>query len=166
MIRQKYIILILLAACFKLSAQNLDYLESQDTLYIAFDELDDKSVVKKTFENFYWEAFGDKTLSEYSIREKDSSRLIFIRVPNESLYNPSITVNRKKFLKKNKDKILTLEFISRYYPKDLFFKYLGARTYAPSLKVIYFIDEKSLKQKNRKIVLKRANIITFGYGKI
>lgn len=150
----------------KLSAQDLEYLKSQDTIYLAFEELNNKSIIDKNFHYFDWEAFGNEILSEYTIKEKDSSRIIFIRVPKIESEHSFITVDRKRFLKKNKNKILRLDFIKRYEPKYLFFSYLGARTYAPSSKVIYFIDEKSLKNKTRKIVLKKAIVLTFGYTKI
>lgn len=150
-----YILLLLLIVVFSSNAQDLDYLKSQDTIYLVLEDHNEMvtKTTRKAFKHFNWEASSHSKRSEYIL--KDSLNRVIMIMANKNATNPDkknmpITVNRKVFLRKNKKQILNLEFLSRYNPEELFFNYLGGVRGSAAKKVFYIIDEESIKKKNKK----------------
>ncbi|MFP9113074.1 hypothetical protein ACLI1A_03985 [Flavobacterium sp. RHBU_3] len=116
------------------------------------------------------EMSGNVYLNEYKFVEHEKfkrfvSAEIYDSIPGGKLNPNNITVTRKKFLRKNKKRIMTEDFISRFSPKELFFGYLGVTT-TKTHKVIYIIDEESLKRKDKHIVLRKATVLGWTYTQI
>ena len=158
--------LILLLLTFNLYSQNLDYLKSQDTLFIALTKIENNNTERSAFKKFTYESFGNEKTNEYKFTDS-IGRHIYIQTYNGNLndINPNNKIiKRKEFLKKNKDRIITLNFIKQYYPDQLFIGYLGVTTFSLGTKVIYIIDENSLKRKDRKITLRRAYCTGVSYA--
>ncbi|WP_116788191.1 hypothetical protein [Flavobacterium psychrotrophum] len=166
----KIILYILLIVSLKLSAQNLDYLKSQDTIYISLPKMFSETPSHIKYNKFDIAIDSNGFVTQYVFTDKDSvGKLIEISIrlnPKIVKDNFPIEVNRKMFLKTYKKQILNLDIIKQYRNREFFFGYLGARSYAPSKKVIYVIDEESLKRKDKNIILRKAELSTFGYMRI
>ena len=159
----KTFLFVLLSA--SIYAQNLEHLKSQDTLYFVLKELNGNITVRDTFKKFKMESFGNDKITEYQIIDS-LNRVIYISVPKDiikPLSDKQIVVKRKKFIRKNKEQIITLEFIKQFNPEDLFIGYLDVSVKRKG-KVIYVIDEESLKKKDNEIILRKAFIVPVSYA--
>jgi hypothetical protein len=167
-----YIILsLLLIIGFSSTAQDLNYLKSEDTLYLVMPSFyPEKPIVIKS-EKYELAISSNGITTQYVFSDKDTlTHHVFIEImlnrDKSKSVIPSIIVNRRQFFKNHKKQILDLDLISKYRNEEFFFSYLGASAFAPSSKVIYIIDEESLKRKDKKIQLMRASLTTMGYLKI
>ncbi|MFP5437357.1 MAG: hypothetical protein ACLGH8_06215 [Bacteroidia bacterium] len=164
------ILIFLLSAMFSSTAQDLEYLKAQDTIYLVLPNVFTEKAINSKFEKFSLSIDCNGMTTYYTFTDIDTvTQYVFIGV-NLNRHKPdpklSVPINRRKFLKKNKKRILGLDVISKYRNEEFFFSYLGARAFAPSSKIIYVIDEESLKRKDKKIQLMRATLTTMGYLKI
>lgn len=163
----KLSLIILLIISFKLSAQDLEYLKFKDTIYLALPKLYNESETILKYDKFELSINSNGAKTQYLFTDIDSvGQLIEISVrlnPKKFKENLPLEVIRKKFLKIYKKQILNLDIIKQYRNREFFFGYLGARGYAPSKKVIYVIDEESLKSNDKKIILRKAELNTVGY---
>ena len=160
----KTIILFILFATPVLS-QDLNYLKSQDTVYIVLKDMKEFAFKKLEFKKFNFESEGNGKLNQYNLIDSINRRISII-VPKdikEPVSDRSINVKRKKILKKNNARIITLDFIKQYYPDELFFNYLGLTT-TKMHKVIYIIDEDSYNRKDRNLSLRKAFIEAWSYS--
>jgi hypothetical protein len=168
--KKAYILLLLLCLPFSSIAQDLDYLKSQDTLYLVLPNVFTEKTINKKFEKFRLSIDCNGMTTYYTFTDIDTvMQYVFIGVNlNRHKPDPQLSkkVNRKELLRKHKKQILGLDVISKYRNKEFFFGYLGARASIPSSKVIYVIDEESLKRKDKKIQLMKASLTTMGYLKI
>lgn len=154
--------LFLLILSFKLLAQDLDYIKSQDTLYISLPQV--QALHAKSLKYNYFDLSIDSNglETQHVFTDKDTvGQLILIIARLDAAV--LVEVSRKKFLRKHKKQVLNMDVIKQYRNREFFFKYLGARGFAPSTKTIYIIDEESLKRKDKKIRLRKAVLITSGY---
>jgi len=164
-------LIITLLISFSSIAQDLDYIKSEDTIYLIMPTFYPEEPILLKSEKYELAISSNGTTTQYVFSDADTlTHHIFIEImlnrnKSKSVI-PSIIVNRKHFIKKNKKQILDLDLISKYRNEEFFFGYLGARAFAPSSKVIYIIDEESLKRKDKKIQLMRATLTTMGYLKI
>jgi len=160
----KILLFILLFSC-NLFAQDVDFLKSQDTVYIVLKDMNEFTFKKQEFKKFNFESEGNGKLNQYNLIDSINRRISII-VPKdikEPVSDRSINVKRKKFLKKNNARIITLDFIKQYYPDELFFNYLGLTT-TKMHKVIYIIDEDSYNRKDRNLSLRKAFIEAWSYS--
>lgn len=122
------------------------------------------------FENFNLLASSNGFMTEYYLEDRDTLSLKVVIMVRENPIIPTedlpVSVKRKKFLKKNKERILSFDFIRKHKIENLFMGYLGASPYSQSRKIIYVIDEKSLKRKDKNITLWKAQIVTHGFLRI
>jgi hypothetical protein len=159
--KKAYIILFLLSVVFSSTAQDLEHLKSQDTIYLVLKNIKSGSSGSEVYDKFSLVYGANKSLAEYQIIDS-LNRTIFIRVEKntEAVPNNSLTVKRKKFLKKNKENILTFDYIKQFNPKYLFIDILGT---FHNKKVFYVIDEESIKKKHKTLTLQRTSITPVSY---
>lgn len=153
--------LFLLLFSLQLFAQDLNYLKSQDTIYIILKEIEGNTTNK--FDDFTFNCFGNDKFNEYNFVNK-KGRPIVIQTMNRpsnppiNYINNNIRVNRKRFFKQNKDRIINFEFIRKMVPETLFIYYLDVIN---QRKTFYLFNEDDLNK--RKIYLKKASVIAVGY---
>lgn len=164
------ILIFLLSGVFSSTAQDLEYLKAQDTLYLVLPNVFTEKTINKKFEKFRLSIDCNGMTTYYTFTDIDTvTQYVFIGVNlNRHKPDPELSkkVSRKELLRKHKKQILGLDVISKYRNQEFFFGYLGARASVPSSKIIYVIDEESLKRKNKKIQLMKASLTTMGYLKI
>lgn len=153
-------IILLLLFSVNLFSQDLNFLKSQDTIYIILKEIRGNSTQK--FETFTLNCYGNDKMNEYNLLNKKGWPIV-IRTSNASNSstkdgNVALKVKRKEFFKKNKNRIIDLKFIEKIVPETLFIYYLDVLHFT---KVFYVINENDLKK--RKIVLKKALVVAVGY---
>jgi nucleoid-associated protein YejK len=98
-----------------LFAQDLDYLKSQDTLYLMVPKKDSLKLSQFTFR-----ADGNDALSSYNFKQSDG-KYIHIETMNDrevDTVKRNLTVKRKTFLKNNKKNIIDLNFLYIINEKD------------------------------------------------
>lgn len=152
--------LSLLFASVTATAQDLDYLKAQDTIYIILKDINGNVTKRENFNTFRMESWGNDKVSDYKIIDSQN-RIIGIEVLKNMNYPGNFIVTRRnKFFKKNKNKIITLDFIKQYEPKHLFIDVLGT---FHSKKVFYVIDEESINRKDKEIILRKTSIVPVFY---
>jgi len=153
------LLLILLFSC-NLFAQDVDFLKSQDTVYIVFKT--PKNEVSEKFKGFSINYITSKYKSQYYITDSIRGH-IFVQTENDHNHDgktKNIICNRRKFLKKNQNKIITMDYIQQHGVAKVFIDILrGSKK-----KTVYLIDKRSLKK--RKILLKKAAIAAVGYEEL
>jgi hypothetical protein len=159
--KRLYIYLLVLFASLQAAAQDLDYLKSQDTIYLVLKNIESGSSGREIYEKFSLVYGANKSLTEYQIIDS-LNRTIFISIEKntEAVPNKNFTVKRKKFLKKNKENILTFDYIKQFNPKHLFIDILGT---FHSKKIFYVIDEESINRKDKEIILRKTSIVPVFY---
>jgi len=155
----KKLLLILLLSC-NLFAQDVDFLKSQDTLYIVFTT--PKNLVSEKFKGFSIKYVTSKYKNEHYINDSLRGQ-IYIQTEND--YNhgrktKNLICNRRKFLKENQNKIITVDFIQQHGVAKVFIDILLGN----KKKIVYLIDKRSLKK--RKILLKKAAFAAVGYEEL
>lgn len=148
-------ILFLLFAnfCF---AQDTISIAKQDTVYIVLPQTEKHTT--KLFKDFKFVTGGNGKINEELFFMKDNRRIAIIT--DRSDKNNKL-VKRKDFLKKNKERIIDMNFIETYSPKKIFvdiFRLRHLRT------VVFIIDKRQLKK--RKIILKKAFVYTEDYNEM
>ncbi|MFP9115797.1 hypothetical protein ACLI1A_17785 [Flavobacterium sp. RHBU_3] len=160
------IFLLSLIPCISYT-QDLDYLKRQDTIFIVVEKPEKLNSTNDSFQKFNFTTASNGEIAEYIYQEKDApNQIIIIRVkenPTTPVSDLNIKTNRKKFLKENHEKVVDQEFIQNFTPGEFFFNYLGLTASAPLKKVVYIIDENSLKRKDKNIILRKASIVAIGY---
>ncbi|PHK25270.1 hypothetical protein VF12_37020 [Nostoc linckia z15] len=163
---KKMVFLALLLSILKLDAQNLDFIKSQDTLFIVGHCLTSVTTTKHTYAKLEMTRHSNGIVSVYILHDKDSvHRNIYMRValsPKMPLEDLPITVNRKKFLRARKSEFIDFDTIGKYTIEEFFFKYLELDKYQLAKKNVYIIDEESLKRKDKKLVLRKTSIFILG----
>lgn len=159
--KKAYIILFILCVVFSSTAQDLNYLKSQDTIYLVLKNIESGSSGREIYEKFSLVYGANKSLTEYQIIDS-LNRTIFISVEKntEAVPNKNLTVKRKKFLKKNKENILTFDYTKQFNPKHLFIDVLDT---FHNKKVFFVIDEESIKKKHKTLTLQRTSITPVSY---
>lgn len=157
----KLLYLFFLLISFSSVAQDLEYLKSQDTIYLVLKNIKSGSSGSEVYEKFSLVYGANKSLAEYQIIDS-LNRTIFIRVEKntEAVPNKSLTVKRKEFLKKNKENFLTFDYIKQFNPKHLFIDVLGT---FHNKKVFFVVDEESIKKKRKTLTLQRTAITPVFY---
>ena len=138
----KKLLLILLLSC-NLFAQDVDFLKYQDTVYIVFTT--PKNLVSEKFKGFSITYITSKYKNGYYITDSLRGQ-IFVQTEND--YNhgrktKNIICNRRKFLKENQNKIITMDFIQQHGVANVFNDILRGN----KKKTIYLIDKRSLKKR-------------------
>lgn len=158
--------LLLIKSCV-LCAQDLNYLGQQDTLYMIFKKPEKLNAVNEPYQKFNLLKSFNGELAEYGFEDLDTiNRFVFVMVrenPTVPLSDLNIEINRKKFLMENHNRIVDLNFIKNYTPRQFFFYGLGLNGNGPLRKVVYVIDEEALQRKDKNIVLRKADIVALGY---
>lgn len=147
---------LLFLFCFfsaSITAQDINALKCKDTIYIVLKEV--KNNHTEVFKNFKLTYWGAETTEHYTFTNKPIKSII-IKTSKSSRYIK--TVNRKKFMKKNKQSIIDMDFIKDYTPEALFINHLGIIN---SGKTYYVIYEEDLKNKEIKLV--EAHVIPINY---
>ena len=153
-------IFLALLVCIKLYSQDVDFLKSQDTLYIVFTT--PKNLVSEKFKGFSIKYVTSKYKNEYYISDSIRGQ-IYIQTENDYDHDrntKNLLCNRRKFLKENQNKIITMDFIQQHGVAKVFIDILRGN----KKKTVYLIDKRSLKK--RKIVLKKAAIAAVGYEEL
>lgn len=163
-------LIIALLISFSSIAQDLDYIKSEDTLYLVMPKFGKHTPSAELFENFNLLASSNGFQTQYYLEDRDTlSQKVVITIrenPTMPIEGLPVSVKRKKFLKKNKKRILSFDFIKKYKIENLFMGYLDASPSRQSRKIIYVIDEESLKRKDKNIILRKADIVTHGFSRI
>lgn len=159
--RLLYTYLFFLLSSFSSTAQDLDNLKSLDTIYLVLKNIKPGSSGSEVYDRFSLVYGANKSLAEYQIIDS-LNRTIFIRVEKntEAVPNKNFTVKRKKFLEKNKENILTFDYIKQFTPKHLFIDVLGT---FHNKKVFFVVDEESIKKKRKTLTLQRTAITPISY---
>jgi hypothetical protein len=157
----KLLYFFFLLISFSSKAQDLEYLKAQDTIYLVLKNIESVSSGREIYEQFSLVYGANKSLTEYQIIDS-LNRTIFISIEKntKAVPNKNFTVKRKKFLKKNKENILTFDYIKQFNPKHLFIDVLGT---FHNKKVFFVIDEESIKKKHKTLTLQRTAITPISY---
>jgi len=154
------ILFLAILICSKLYSQDIDYIKSQDTLYILLSK--PKNEVSEKFKGFSIRYIISKYKSQYYITDSIRGN-IYIQTEDEYDHDrntKNLLCNRRKFLKENKNKIITMDYIQQHGVAKVFIDILrGSKK-----KTVYLIDNRSLKK--RKILLKKATIAAVGYEEL
>nr|WP_322623974.1 hypothetical protein [uncultured Flavobacterium sp.] len=104
--------------------------------------------------------------SHYEIKDTKGKVFIFsVNKKDTSRFAP-ITMDKVSFLEAHKEELICLSFIKGFTPEEVFFQYFGQVRGAPSPKVIYIVDRKSLKRKSKQIIMRRAFLTNVGYSEM
>lgn len=123
-------------------SQNIDKIKKADTIYIYFKE-------DKNFQIYSKSSLTTKLHETYFFNSIDKS-WIYIQFIHQSLYYGEEKKIKKSFLKKNKDLIISYDFLSKFNP-------IEATDLIGHKKKVYLIDDKdicwfTLKLKEVKVV--------------
>jgi len=134
-----------------LYSQDIDYLKSQDTLFLLLEESDADLVLKQ--DSFTYRVYGNGFENEYYFTTVDRRMIYFMTFQNDQIPERfNLEVNRREFFKKNKDKIIDFKFITKYGLRIPFIDILiGSKR-----KIVYVINSKEIRK--RKITLKKTII--------
>lgn len=149
-------LILLLLFSVNLFSQNLNYLTTQDTIFIVLKEIKGYSTIQ--YEKFTLETYGNSSINEYIIRDS-INRVILIRTQNNSENN--LIVKRKSFFKKNSSRIINMDFIRKFLPEKLFINTLDVLN---QKKIFYIIDES--KKRKSEIKIKKASVVAVLYTKM
>ncbi|MFP5439539.1 MAG: hypothetical protein ACLGH8_17290 [Bacteroidia bacterium] len=147
-----YLILLFSTGLF---AQDLEYLKSRDTLYLAVPKQD-----KHQYGKFLYFSSWNSEQKHYEFRQPDEKHILILTIKDKET-NPekrNLTVRRKKFLKKYKKDIVDVDFLNSTGLYTLFMEIVRGNG---KKKIVYIIDEKECTGK--EFVLKRAYIAEFGF---
>ena len=149
-----YFLLFLFSTYCVSYSQTLESIKNADTLYIYFDK-EHKNTVKYHNANKHIDFY--KNFIAYEFNPHPSSIIHF----NSNTYKDydnlekdiknDERIEKKSFLKKNKDIILDYAFFERYGFKETFFEIYK--------KTVYLIDKEEI--KGRKIKVKQVDIACF-----
>jgi len=155
------LIIFLLFITFNLYSQDIDYLKSQDTIYIVLKKINTPlGITTMTkFQKFELNTFKDKAFNNYyfTSTDKQHQTIIITTDINEN----GLKIKRKNFLRKKIDNIVTADFIDSIGIKYFFVDLLDVRLKG---KVVFIIDEKSLSKRN--LILKKAFITDIGFAEM
>ena len=118
-------IFLALVICSKLYSQNVDFLKSQDTLYIVFTT--PKNEVSEKFKGFSINYLTSKYKNQYYITDSLRGN-IFVQTENDHNHDgktKNIICNSRKFLKENQNKIITMDFIQQHGVAKVFIESRG-----------------------------------------
>lgn len=141
--KKLFLLLLISTGCY---SQDVDYIKSLDTVYIYFKEADTAKLKNITF----WKAQNQHE-GNYRLADKNDSikgRYMYIHTMERYVKNKE-NISRRKFLKKNKDKIIDFDFIDRHGVARTFLHILNV----PG-KPLYIIHEEEFRKK--KMFLRRA----------
>ena len=146
-------VLVLLFFQFGFS-QNLTILKNSDTIFILFDNSKYETETNYKTKESTKDYFKNKKIYTFSLDSDNTIDFRFNDYKNIEDYEKGIKTDvktvRKRFLKKNKEKILDINF----FIKNGFLETFNA-IYVPH-KVIYLIDSKEIKGRN--VILKEVTI--------
>lgn len=143
--------LLILLLSFDLYSQNIDYLKSQDTLYLVLSVSDNPITVKKS--NISYSVGGNGITNIYNFNDSENGRISLQTFNNQQGYGVySKKVRTSKFMKENKERIIDLDFIDKHGLGKVFVDIIQR----PNRKVIYIINSKDLDR--RKMIIKRTPI--------
>ncbi len=151
----KYIIYIItVIAYFNSYAQSLDQVMKQDTLYVCFDygknqkvQIGSKTRSRLGQTKRYYFSFGKKQIYFILRKYLDYDAMDIDKIAD-------IKIVKKRFLRKNKDKILDYNFFEKQ--KNLRLTYFDLKQ-----KVFYLIDKAEIKRN--KIILREVRISSTFY---
>ena len=131
-------------------SQTLDEIKNLDTIYIYFKNSSDLEK-KETYKNMKVERFN-RMCYKFSL---DFYNTIFFNSSEYKDYDSyekgiknDVVIVKKSFLRKNKNKIIDIDFFQKNGFKETFFLLYG--------KIIYLIDEEEI--KNRKVLIKQVQM--------
>lgn len=146
----KYIYFLFLS--LNLYSQNIDYLKSQDTLYLILDAPKSSVITKNN--NISYSKGTNGYITIYKFQDKEHRSVILQTFNTDQGYGRyNFKVRTSKFLQKNKNSVVTTDFIDEHGLGEFF---VGVIQH-PKTKVIYIINLEDLKK--RKLIIKRASII-------
>jgi len=147
----KYFIIVIFFS-LNLYSQDIDYLKSQDTLYLLLEESDADLVLKQ--DSFTYRVYGNNFEHQYFFTNPDKRIIFFSTFNSDQIPGKSnMIVKRRKFFKKNNDKIIDLKFITKHGLNVAFIDILRGT----KRKIVYVVNSKEIKK--RKITLKRTFIV-------
>lgn len=156
------ILFVSLLVSLNLYSQDIDYLKSKDTIYLVLKEIDTpigKTITTK-FDNIKLDRYIDLAFYNYwfnSLEKYYQTIAITTRISEDNL----IRLKRKKFLKEKSGSVVNVDFIDSLGLKYFFIELLRVNRKS---KVVYIIDEKSLKK--RKLVMRKAFIADIGFSEM
>jgi len=156
----KYILFFLIS--LNLYSQDIDYLKSQDTVYLVLKEVTTplgKTITTK-YNHIKLDRYIDLVFYNYWFSSLDKSHqtiAITTRIKNDNL----VKLKRKQFLKEKSAHIVNVDFIDSLGLKYFFIELLRVNRKS---KVVYIIDEKSLKKRN--VVMRKAFIVDIGFAEM
>jgi hypothetical protein len=154
--RMKVVLLFCIIFFFKntIYCQSLESIKTADTIYIYFDK-ESKDVIKYSNANKHIEFYKNQIIYEFNPSSLNTIFLISNTYKNSDDVEKGIKnderIEKKSFLKKNKNIILDIDFFTKYGFKETFF--------ALFKKIIYIIDKDDM--KGRKIKVKQVDIACF-----
>ncbi|PZR22967.1 MAG: hypothetical protein DI539_04085 [Flavobacterium psychrophilum] len=156
----KYIFFLFLS--LNLYSQNIDYLKSQDTVYLVLKEVTTPigRTISTKYNQIKLDRYIDLAFYNYWFSSLDKSHqtiAITTRIKNDNL----ITLKRKKFLKEKSANIVKVDFIDSIGLKKFFIDLLQVNRKS---KVVYIIDEKSFKRRN--VIMRKAFIVDVGFAEM
>lgn len=133
-----------------LLAQDLEYLKSRDTLYIAIPKHN-----KHQYSKFLYFCSWNSEQKHYEFRQSDGKNILILTIKDKeiNLEKRNLTVQRKKFFKKHKNDIVDVNFIDKTGLFGFFMELLYTND---KRKIVYIIDKKDCTGK--ELILRRAYI--------
>jgi len=152
----KLVIFLIMICSLNLYSQDIDYLKSQDTLYLLLKESEPNLVIKQ--DDISYRVYGNLYENQYHFTDKSKKTIYFITFQNDQIPGKSnLVVNRRKFFKKNKDNIIDFNFIAKH---GLYISFIDILKGNMS-KTIYVINLDKI--RNKKITLKKTLIANGSY---
>lgn len=155
----KYILFLFIS--LNLYSQDIDYLKSQDTIYIVLKGINTpvgEATIQK-FKKIELNQSQNGYLNTYEFSLLDNTyKKIIINTENDK---DVLRLKRKQFLKEKSAYIVNVDFIDSLGLKCFFIELLRVNRKS---KVVYIIDEKSLKKRN--VVMRKAFIADIGFAEM
>lgn len=133
-----------------LFAQDLEYLKSRDTVYIAVPKQD-----KHQYSKFLYFCSWSSEQKHYEFRQPDGKHILILTIKDKETdpEKRNLTVQRKKFFKKHKNDIVDVNFIDKTGLFGFFMELLYSND---KRKIVYVIDKQDC--TGRELILRRAYI--------
>lgn len=143
--------LLIFFVTLNLYSQDIDYLKSRDTLYLLLSSSDKPIAIKKS--NISYTVSGNGSTNIYNFADKERGRITLQTFNHKQGYGVySLKVKTSKFMQKNKDRIIDVDFINQNGLGKVFIDIMQR----PNKKIIYIINQEDLKK--RKLIIKRTPI--------
>jgi hypothetical protein len=155
----KYLSFLFTLLCLNCYSQDSEQLKQQDTIYLVLPQAGSNGIIEskeRTFSDFKLGISGNGTLNQYLIREISGDGRITLNTQDDTstyFMKNNLTVNRKLFLSKHKNAVITLDFINNHGFRKVFYDMLDV--YNRGKHKFYVINEDDL--TGDQLILKATN---------